>query len=146
MSSTGYCAEIRPEPFLRRVVFASGIVLAAAGIPLLIILPLDLAETLFACHAWCAWCAWELIGLRRGQRACHALRIASDGTVSVQGPGGQWKSGRLLPGSILLRHVGWLRISIGTGRAGGELVRGHCREGQDWRRLQVIWQHVGAVS
>jgi hypothetical protein len=121
-------------------------VLAAAGIPLLIMLPLARAETLLGCLAWCAWSASELVALRRSQRSYQAIRIATDGTVSVQGPDGQWAGGRLLPGSILLRHIGWLRIGPGGGPVSGELVRGDCREGQDWRRLQVIWQHIGAVS
>jgi len=145
MSSSRYYAEIRPEPCLRRVVFVSGMVLAAAGIPLLCLLPLERSGTLFACLAWCAWMAWELVGLRRGQQAYRTMRLAADGLVSLLCADGQWVSGRLLPGSILLRRIGWLRISSGNGRISAELVRGHCREGQDWRRLQVLWRHVGAV-
>jgi len=49
---------------------------------------------------------------------------------------------------VLLRKVGWIRLSfeLPTGRKLilGELLRGDGRRGEDWRRLQVIWRHIGA--
>jgi len=59
---------------------------------------------------------------------------------------GNWHPARLLPGSMLLRRVGWIRWDDGCGRQYAELLRGRSRESDDWRRLQVIWRHIGAMS
>lgn len=146
MSSGKYSAEIRPEPTLRRVVLTSGIALAIAGQPLLCMLPLDLAAKMLACAAWGGWSVCEIARVIRSHRWGHGIRLAPGGAVAVLGTHGLWLRARLLPGSIVLRRLAWLRIDVEGKGAVFELVRGDCREGQDWRRLQVIWQHIGAIS
>jgi len=133
---------------LRRIVLASGALLASVGIPLIIILPVALELRAAGVMMWLIIAARELSRVRCAWHACQALRFSADGTVSVLLPGQVWQPARLLSGGILLRKVGWIRLSVAlpTGRklVLGELLRGDCRNGPDWRRLHVIWRHIGA--
>lgn len=148
MSSTAYFAEIRPDPFLRRIVLISGAVLALAGIPLILMLPVSPGSRAVAAVVWLAMMASELSRARRAWYSCHALRFFADGTVLVLVAGLSWQPATLLSGGILLRQLGWIRLSF-TLPSGRKLVLGECLRGDghknaDWRRLQVIWRHVGA--
>ncbi len=148
MSSTAYFAEIYPDPFLRRIVLVSGALLALVGVPLIITLPVAPELRAAVVMTWLALAANELSRVRRAWYACQALRFSADGTVAVLMPGQLWQPARLLSGGILLRSVGWIRLSVAlpTGRKFvlGELLRGDCRNGADWRRFHVIWRHIGA--
>ena len=86
----------------------------------------------------------QLAVLRRGWSQCVAFRVCADGAVRVLGPDGEWSAGRLEPDGMLLRRWGWIRLRAESGRPFAEPVRGSCRESREWRRLQVIWRHVGA--
>lgn len=148
MSSTAYFAEIRPDPMLRRIVLASGAVLALAGIPLILILPVAPALRALSVSVWLVMMAIELSRARRAWYACHALRFFADGTVVVLNPERIWQPATLISGSVLLRNLGWIRLSValpsGKRLVLGECLRGDGSESADWRRLQVIWRHVGA--
>jgi hypothetical protein len=81
----------------------------------------------------------------RGHALCRRLRMSAGGELLLLDPLGNWHTARLLPGSVLLRRIGWIRLETGIGQRCAELVRGSCRESDDWRRLQVIWRHIGAT-
>ncbi len=148
MSSNAYYAEISPDPVLRRIVLASGVLLALAGIPLIITLPVALSVRVAAVGAWLALAIAETIRGRRGWNTCHALRFFPDGAVAVLLPGPRWQPARLVSGGILLRKTGWIRLEVtlpnGRKQVIGELLRGDSRKSDDWRRFHVIWRHIGA--
>jgi len=148
VSSTAYFAEIRPDPVLRRIVLASGVALALVGVPLIRILPIALEIRAIAVIIWAALAVRELSRARLAWNTCQALRFFADGTIAVLAPGQIWRPAVLLSGGVLLRKMGWIRLSfeLPTGRKLilGELLRGDGRRGTDWRRLQVIWRHIGA--
>ena len=148
MSSTAYFAEIRPDPGLRRIVLASGAVLAVAGVPLIQVLPAAPEIRALATFMWLALAARELSRARLAWNSCHAMRFFADGTVVVGIPGQIWQPAALLSGGVLLRNLGWIRllVTLPTGQklVLGEFLRGNGRESDDWRRLQVIWRHIGA--
>ena len=48
-------------------------------------------------------------------------------------------------GSLLLRRTAWIRIQSERGEVFAELLRGKCRRSVNWRRLHVIWRHIGAA-
>ena len=102
------------------------------------------AARLAGASVWCAILAMQFQALRRGWATCVAFRLHADGRVTVLGPDGEWCEGTLEADSVLLRRWGWIRLRAGSGAAFGELVRGSCRESREWRRLQVVWRHVGA--
>jgi len=148
VSSNAYYAEISPDPCLRRIVLASGVLLALAGIPLIITLPVALSVRVAAVGVWLALAITETIRGRRAWHTCHALRFFPGGAVAVLLPGPNWQPARLVSGGILLRKMGWIRLEValpnGRKQVLGELLRGNCRKSDDWRRLQVIWRHIGA--
>lgn len=145
MSSSRYSAELRPDTPLRRLVLASGAVFALLGVAVILTLPLPAAVLIAASAGWLFVCARELVVAGRGFSYCRGLRIAVDGDIVLLDPDGVWQPARLLPGSVVLRHVGWILFETNEGRQFAELVRGRCRESNDWRRLQVIWRHIGGT-
>jgi len=144
LSLTPYSTELSPEPCLRRTVIATG--LAASGIGLLLVAMLDIGA-LWRCLVSLAWICrsvrelWVIAG---GYMRCKRIRIDSAGTVELLIGDVGWVPARLLAGSVVLDGIAWLRIESGNGRRYAELVRGDLHEDEAWRRLQVIWRHLGA--
>ena len=144
MSSNAYFAELRPDPLLRRLVQWSGVAAALVGVAVIAGLEAPLALRLSGGAAWTAIVGAQLRALRHGWSSCGALRVHADGAVTVLGPDGEWSPGRLERDGVLLRRWGWIRLRTGSGRPFAEPLRGACRESREWRRLQVIWRHIGA--
>jgi len=118
------------------------------GLPLVLVLPVAAETGGVAALLWLALVASELSRSRRAWKSCHAMRFFADGTVTVLTPGESWQPATLLAGSVLLRKLGWIRLSValpaGRKLVLGEFLRGDGRESADWRRLQVVWRHIGA--
>jgi hypothetical protein len=144
VSSTAYFAEITPEPFLRRIVFWSGVTLAATACLIILSLPVAAWLRLAGCGLWAAMAGRELRQLQRAWRACRRLRFRAGGDIELLEADGQWHAASLEAGSVLLRKAGWIRLRNRCGDRYGELLHGDARSSADWRRLQVIWRHVGA--
>ncbi len=141
-SSTAYCAEIRPDVWLRRFVLATAILVALLGALAISLATVPIWVRLPALVAWIALSYCEIGALRRGWRRSCGVRLYADGSVDIRSDGGAWESAELADGSILLRRFGWLRLVAADGAPIHELVRGGCREDREWRRLHVIWRHV----
>jgi len=146
MSSGTYSAELRPDAMLRRLVLVSGGVLGASGVALILVMPFNAMVLIAGSAAWLAYSGWELVGVSRGYARCRRLRVTAGGEMKLLDAEGNWRAARLLPCSVLLRRVGWIRGEDSEGRQYAEPVRGSCRESDDWRRLQVIWRHIGATT
>ncbi len=144
MSSTAYSAELKPDPRLRRLVAWSGVLLGIVGVPVILLLPLDLWVRLLACGLWVGGSFREHRQLRRGWIDCHALRFSADGAVVLLCADGTWRPASRKSGGVLLGNALWLRLQNSHGRVFGELLLGDARQSPDWRRLQVIWRHIGA--
>ena len=94
------------------------------------------------------WLPIGMLELRRfvcGYRTCGRLRLYADGSAMTADPAGAWSDAKLRPGSVVLERVAWLRIDAGQGRRFAELLVGNSRKSNEWRRLQVIWRHLGAA-
>ena len=146
MSSNTYFADLHPDNSLRLLVLVSGAFLAVVGVALIFALPLHGAASFIGSCTWLVWCGWDLVKVSRGYALCCRLRLRANGDVLLLDPQGNWRAARLLAGSILLRRVGWIRVETELGQHCAEPIRGSCRESVDWRRLQVIWRHIGATS
>lgn len=144
MLSTAYSAELRPDQPLRLVVLATGACLGLLGLVALVTLPWPLAWRGAGCALWCGTVAVELVRLRSAWAGSRAIRVRADGSAAALGRDGQWRPVTVLADGVLLRHWGWIRLRTAAGRVYAEPVRGSCRDSHDWRRLQVIWRHVGA--
>ena len=144
MSSNSYSASLKPDPWLRIVVSTSGRLLIAAGLALILVFAIDVALRAVGCLVWVAVGRFELRRLEQGFDACRSIRIDSSGEIAILNSDGIWAPARLLTGSVLLRKLGWVRLQDHRGQIFLELIRGDARQSQDWRRLQVIWRHIGA--
>ncbi|MBT8091541.1 MAG: hypothetical protein KJN77_00790 [Gammaproteobacteria bacterium] len=131
---------------MQRIVLWSGALIGVIGLFFILLLPIGPAWRLLGCVTSLVMISSELYGLRQAFASYSLVRLAHDGTARLLDRDGQWQSAELLPGSLLLRHYGWLRLQPRNGRRFAALFRGHCRHSADWRRLQVIWRHVGANS
>ena len=144
MLSTEYFARISPDPYLRRIVLVSGVLLALAGNLLIAFFPLAITLRVFGVVLWSFSTLRDLVFLRRAWAGCIALKFVANGEVEFLGPDFEWQPAQLVSGSILLRSVGWLRVRTSAGHVVAELVRADRQQCRDWRHLQVIWRHVGA--
>jgi hypothetical protein len=125
-------------------VLCSGAVLGVLGVIAAVTLPWPLPWRVAVTVFWAGPAAWELVRLHRAWHGCLALRVLADGSAAVLGRDGRWQPVTLLADGVLLRRWGWIRLRMASGRVFAEPVRGSCRKSHDWRRLQVIWRHVGA--
>ena len=146
MPSTAYSAELEPDPRLRRLVLVAGGVLTALGLSLLLTMNLPAWLRVGASIAWLFASLAEIARLRRSYRDYGRLRFDASGHCCVKDRRGEWQPAELRPGSVLLQKLGWLRLRIAGAVTLVELCRGDARTDRDWRRLQVLWRHVGGIS
>lgn len=123
----------------------SGLIACLAGVLLALSLPLGALERALIVCGWLFLGGREMAQTWRGYALGGALRISRDARIEVRVVGGEWRTASLLSGSLVLPGVAWLRISVGAGPVYGELLTGNPRKNKDWRRLLVIWRHIGAA-
>lgn len=116
----------------------------ALGLGMLLTLAVPTAWRVAAAAAWTAVNARQLHLIARGYMRCRRIRIASDGSATIQAPDGNWFAATMLAGSIVSSRIAWLRLAADDGQHFAELVRAKNAENEQWRRLQVIWRHLGA--
>ena len=141
MSSSTYSAEIFPHKRLRHIVLLSGVVMSLIGGVVILALPISVAGRVLALAGWFFWTGRELLTYWRAYARWFAYRLSADGETRVFGQGENCTA-KLLPGSIVLAEVAWLRLQAENGDKWGELVAGNHRESEEWRRFQVIFRHL----
>lgn len=145
-SSARYEAELIPARRLRLLLLASTGGATLAGTALILSLPVvPLLKSVLGL-LWIACGIIELASFRRGMSRIDRICMASDGSIRGYDPGGAGRPLRLLPGSVVLERVAWLRLAFGDGLTYGELLAGSAAESEAWRRLQVIWRHPPAFG
>ena len=87
---------------------------------------------------------YELVNIERGFELCSAVRLSSGGEIAVLNNDQEWLPVTLQTGSVVLQNLAWLRLQADSGDNFVELLRGNARQSHQWRRLQVIWRHIGA--
>ena len=101
---------------------------------------------------WClaASCLWMLISERelrviaKGNKQFRGIRIDANGAAALLTRDGDWLPATLLAGSVVLPSLAWLRFKDQDGHHRAELIACKSPENKAWRRLQVIWRHLGA--
>ncbi len=146
VSSIGYSACLPANRALRLFVLLSGLCFTITGAVLILAMPLALLPRLAVAGVWLLASGYDIERQRRAYRQYSGLRLDCEGRVEIRNRQGEWLGARLLPGSLVLRRFGWIRIRDERGRVFAEPVCGQCRDSCDWRRLQVLWRHVGAYS
>ncbi len=141
-SSNAFEAGIRTSETLRTLVVASGWSLLVAGLVCVTGLPLLPLQRIAVGVVWLVLVAREIRRLQCAYIRYRYIRVFHDGSVSLMSARGTAVAARILPGSMLLRGIGWLRLKSADGARCSELVCGNCRKNKGWRRLQVIWRHL----
>jgi hypothetical protein len=116
------------------------------GLLALMLMPVDIIWRVASSTPWLFFCGHELRVIRTAYLRYTSIRIDANGGVRLETCDGEFEVADLLSGSVLLDHYAWLRFKTQKGAVFGELLRGNSRENQQWRRLQVIWRHIGAAS
>lgn len=145
MSSNVYSAELVPDPALRVLVLLSGIGLGIVGLRLILGLALPASAIGLGVAVWLYFMLSEISVLARQFRISHGLRLYADCSLMRLDQEGRWRPVQLLPGSLVLAKLAWIRYETNGGIRSAELLWGNRRESHDWRRLQVIWRHIGAA-
>lgn len=117
----------------------------AIGFILIVMLELNVLIRVVVALVWGALSYLELRQLHQGFKTFGAIRVFPGGAILLQNIDKEWIPADLLTGSLLLRHFGWLRLCSADGCRFVELIRGDSRKSHQWRRLQVIWRHIGAA-
>lgn len=144
MSSNAYSARLTPDRRLRRLVLASGALLGAGGCAAAAVLPVPVSARAGLALVWLLLAGLELVSTARGFGRCTGIRIAADGTVEVRDARDRRIAAELIPGSVVTARFAWLRLAGADGSRFAEPMTGECRKSEEWRRLQVIWRHIGA--
>jgi len=111
---------------------------------LLFTLPIALLWRVVAAGAWALVNVRQLLVIAKGYKCCQRIRIEHDGAVTLQAADGCWIPATFIRGSIVLPKIAWLRFRAEDGQQFAELICERSARNKGWRRLQVIWRHVGA--
>ena len=144
MSSPTYSTDLKPDPQQRAFVLLAGLAAAVAGCAMILLTPIAMHWRLLGAALWLASSARDVIVLRRAQRRFDRIRLLQDGSVLLRGRDACWFPATLAAGSIVLQRFAWLRFEADDGRKFAELLRRKSPQNESWRRLQVIWRHLGA--
>ena len=144
MSSITFSSDLTPDPLLRRMVLGTGLVGAAGGAAAIAALPVSANWRIAAFLLWVLICGRDLWLIAIAYRSCARVRIEHTGELLVYAGDGCCSRATLGAGSIVLQDVAWLRFRAENGRRHVELLRRRTSQNKDWRRLQVIWRHLGA--
>ena len=129
---------------MRRIVMGTGIAAVVGGIFAVFSLPFAVGWRTLGAGLWALAGCYELRVIARAYRNCQLLRIEQDGNILVTMTDGCCMPATLSAGSVVLGSFAWLRFKAENGRHHVELLRRESPGNKDWRRLQVIWRHLGA--
>ena len=107
-------------------------------------MPLAWQWRLAASSLWVLVSERELRVMANGHKRYAGVRLDANGDAALLTSRGDWSPATLLAGSLVLSSLAWLRFKDQDGRQRVELIACKCPENKAWRRLQVIWRHLGA--
>jgi hypothetical protein len=129
---------------LRRIVLVAGLAGATGGAAGIAALPVAANWRIAALLLWALICGRDLWLIAIAYRSCVRIRIEHTGNMLVYAGDNCCSRATLGAGSVVLRDFAWLRFRAENGRRHVELLRRRTSQNKDWRRLQVIWRHLGA--
>ncbi len=131
---------------MRRIVVAAAWVAMSLGIVTIVSLPIDGLLRVAGSSIWLTGMGVELIVISSAYKQFGRIRMYSDGRIELRNNDGHWQTATIGNGSIVLRKLAWLRLKPASGGRYHELLRRNSLQSEQWRRLQVIWRHLGAAS
>ena len=131
---------------MRQIVVAAAWAAMSLGLITIISLPIDGLLRAAGSSVWLTAMGRELIVISSAHKRFGRIRIHSDGQVELHDNDGHWQAATIGNGSIVLPKLAWLRIKPASGGRYNVLLRRNSLQSEQWRRLQVIWRHLGAAS
>ena len=131
---------------MRQIVIASSWAAMLTGLIVIISLPIDGWIRAAGISIWLIAMGAELRVISSAHKRFRRIRMHSDGQVELQDNEGHWQTATIANGSVVTQKLAWMRLKPATGARYHELLRRNALESEQWRRLQVIWRHLGAVS
>ncbi len=131
---------------MRQIVVAAAWVAMLLGLITIISLPIDGWLRAAGISIWLMAMGAELTVISSAHKRFDRIRRHSDGRAELHDSDGHWQAATIGNGCVVLRKLAWLRLKPATGARYHELLRRNSRESEQWRRLQVIWRHLGAAS
>ncbi|MEM7432801.1 MAG: hypothetical protein AAF351_12830 [Pseudomonadota bacterium] len=116
----------------------------AVGLPLIVIASPEIILAGLLAFGWAGLGIRSLQNQRATQRDFSTVRIYADGSIRIRYQHRSWLAADLAAGSVVLRHIAWLRMRLDTGGFVQELIIGEAVDDEAWRRFQVIWWHYRA--
>ncbi len=144
MSSTIFSSDLTPDPAARRVVIGTGVIAVIGGFAAIAGLSIGARWQVMLAAGWLLLGGRDLWLILQGFRHCTRIRVDPAGQLTVFAPDRCCAAATISNGSVVLRHLAWLRFRTSDGRQHAELLRRKSAQSEDWRRLQVIWRHLGA--
>ena len=135
---------------MRRVLAASALLAYLLGLVTICSLPIDGRLGSLGAAVWSlqGGIQWHLIA--SAHKRFRGVRIHCDGAAELLDRRGDWHSAIICKECIVLSTFAWLKLKPAQGGTYCELMRGNARgispENKQWRRLQVIWRHLGTVG
>ena len=134
-----------PDPKLRRLVLGIGALLSLGGIVAIWATEIPWSARTALAVSWGLVSGRNLVLIAQRYKACCRIQLDASGELQVYGADGRCTTATLEPGSVVLQWAAWLRYRTGEGMRHAELLGGKTAGPHDWRRLQVIWRHLGAT-
>ncbi len=146
MSSRSYSTDLTPDTLMRQIVVAGAWAAMSLGLIIIISLPINGLLRAAGVIIWLIVTGAEMILITSAHKRFVRIRLHSDGQVELRDNDGQWQAATLSDGCVVLRRLAWLRLKLATGARYHELLRRNPLQSEQWRRLQVIWRHLGAAD
>jgi hypothetical protein len=146
LSSREFSSELIPEATLYRLLLTTGAASMALGLTIILYLPVDPWVCAAGAAAWCYTTGREIAVIWFSHKRFSGLRIFADGSAELRTTDGRRLAATIARGSLVLPQWAWLILRLADGRAYLALLRGDARQSKQWRRLQVIWRHLGTAG
>jgi hypothetical protein len=105
----------------------------------------DIRLRAFAAAVWALWGGMQWFLITSAYKRYQRVRIYSDGTAELMDRAGHWHPAAVCDDCIVLATYAWLKLKPAPGGTYCELMRAASSENKQWRRLQVVWRHLGTA-
>ena len=143
MSSREFSSELTPDPALNRLLLVAALLTMSLGILIILYLPVDDMLRMAGVLGWSLVAGREIVELASSHKRFTRLRVFADGSVQLLARDGEWQPAAFNRNCVVLSGLAWLNLPLAGGGRYRALLRGDARESKQWRRLQVIWRHLG---
>ena len=144
MSSTPFFTDLEPDAISQTIVLATGAGALLGGALAIAALPVESASQALWTAAWAVLGGRDLWLVAVGYRRCARIRLHHEASIEAWSRDGCCAPATLGAGSIVTSAFAWLRVEFANGGRAGLLLRRKAAQDEGWRRLQVIWRHLGA--